>query len=145
MIGDKGGYGCRGAITVSPFLCAIFALLVTGASAEAAPCKFGDASYVNKQEGPDGKDLVIEPANQANGIFLRSGESRQQYFVDLPNNPSPGYQIGIMDARTWKSYPTFVPGETGNGQVNNWPGADEPAPEWILITGLGRFQRVCAQ
>jgi hypothetical protein len=115
---------------------------MASASAQAA-CTFGDATYERVEERPGDEPAVLEPFNQANGIFVKTGNKRRQFYVDLPNNPPPGYQMGIAHGETWKSYPTFVPGPGGEGQVNAWPGETETAPDWILIQGLGKFELRC--
>lgn len=125
-----------------PF-CVALAAQFMSAPAQATTCEFGDATYVKVEKRAGEEKTVLEPANQANGIFLTTDGVRQQFFVDLPNNPPPGYEMGIMDAQTEKSYPTYIPSSDGKGQANHWPRNDETAPDWILIKGLGRFQKNC--
>lgn len=119
------------------------ALVVGGSPVEAKTCLFGDATYKNVAEDPQETELVLEPARQAKGIFLRRGDYRHQFFLDMPNNPPPGYQMGLMDPVTQISYPTYYPQDGGRNEINGWPRADHPAPDWILIKGLGRFRKVC--
>lgn len=125
-------------------LWAAFAVSVVGSfPIQAKTCLFGEATYKKVKEDPDETELVLEPATQARGILLRRGAYRHQYFLDMPNNPPPGYQMGIMDPLTQISYPTFYPLADSYKQINGWPRSDGPAPDWLMIKGLGWFRKVC--
>lgn len=106
-------------------------------------CLFGDATYMKMPEYASEQPLILEPSNRVNGIFLRRGEYRHQYFLDMPNNAPPGYEMGLSDPVTQTSYPTFVIDEDGDTPENFWPSDNKPGPEKIIIKGIGKFQRVC--
>lgn len=109
----------------------------------ATSCLFGDATYMKMKIETSETPLSLEAANKVNGIFLRRGEHSQQFFLDMPNSPPPNYKMGIMDTVTQISYPTFVIQADGDKPSNEWPADNRPAPERIIIKGIGEFQRVC--